>query len=54
MEPRSGYVEGLPDRCGQKPLIIEAIVAGRKYPLLPLDGGMARMGLSAVAGIWPE
>jgi hypothetical protein len=44
---------GLPNRCGQKPLISEAIVAGRKWPWLPLDRDTARAGLSAAAGIWP-
>ena len=37
MEPLAEYVDGLPNLCGQEPLISEAITAGRKYPVFPHD-----------------
>ena len=37
MEPLAEYVDGLPNLCGQEPLISEAITAGREYPVFPHD-----------------
>ena len=42
MEPLAEYVDGLPNLCGQEPLISEAITAGRKYPVFPHDGDIER------------
>ena len=33
MEPLAEDVDGLPNLCGQEPLISEAITAGREYPV---------------------
>src|SRR6266702_3127590 len=33
---------GMPNLCGQEPLITEAITAGRKYPVFPHDGDLER------------
>ena len=33
MKPLAEYVDGLPNICGQEPLISEAITMGRKYPV---------------------
>jgi len=45
MEPLAEYVDGMPNLCGQEPLITEAITAGRKYPVFPHDGDLARRRL---------
>ena len=37
METLAEYVDGLPNLCGQEPLISEAITAGREYPVFPHD-----------------
>jgi hypothetical protein len=37
MEPLAEYLDGLPNLCGQEPLIGEAIAAGREYPVFPHD-----------------
>ena len=42
MEPLAEYVDGLPNLCGQEPLISEAIMAGRKYPVFPHDADIER------------
>ena len=42
MEPLAEYVDGLPNLCGQEPLISEAITAGRKYPVFPHDADVER------------
>ena len=42
MEPLAEYVDGLPNLCGQEPLISEAITAGRKYPVFPHDADIER------------
>ena len=42
MEPLAEYVDGLPNLCGQEPLISEAITAGREYPVFPHDGDIER------------
>jgi hypothetical protein len=42
MEPLAEYVDGLPNLCGQEPLISEAIAAGRKYPVFRHDGDIER------------
>ena len=42
MEPLAEYVDGLPNLCGQEPLISEAITAGREYPVFPQDGDIER------------
>src|SRR6266566_3533824 len=42
MEPLAEYVDGLPNLCGQEPLISEAITAGRNYPVFPDRGGIER------------
>ena len=42
MEPLAEYVDGLPNLCGQEPLISEAIAAGREYPVFPRDGDLER------------
>ena len=42
MEPLAEYVDGLPNLCGQEPLISEAITAGREYPVFPHDGVIER------------
>src|SRR5271165_6242141 len=43
METLAEYVDGLPNLCGQEPLISEAITAGREYPVFPHDGDIARV-----------
>jgi hypothetical protein len=42
MDPLAEYVDGLPNLCGQEPLISEAIAAGRKYPVFRHDGDLER------------
>ena len=42
MEPLAEYVDGLPNLCGQEPLISEAITAAREYPVFPDDGDIER------------
>ena len=42
MESLAEYVDGLPNICGQEPLISKAITAGREYPVFPDDGDTER------------
>ena len=42
MDTMAEYVDGLPNLCGQEPLISEAIAAGRQRPVFPGRAGIER------------
>ena len=42
MGPLTGYVDGLPNLCGEEPLISEATAAGRQQPVFPNRADIGR------------